>query len=573
MAITGIEVTYGTGMDGAPFKLKPAPLLSYSLETFRTSSNEIILGGLHRYTLDGTYLPTGSILAGAPELFTQKEALVNAFSKDYQDFKIEFKGTTPECNKTVVCGKPLIESFSISSENNFTTFIKYDVELVFPASSITGTSDYLSFQSNLESASTEFSLETINQPYKYGSERAAPIVQISRNINAKGIHGPKSGQCPADYTSAFTSAMGYVQSAAGRMPPSIATKGMYNVDADNSLFYVTSRTLTSNQEDGTASITDTIIAIPTGGPGTEEVAASGRPGNFAVYDTFSVEAGSELANGLGTITVQGDLQGWTSFSQNVSGQATDNAASGMVTAGTGTGPDAASLLVPFYKGTTAFDNVSGYMNAAHANDLFYKRAETLYSGGDISKELHLKSVLPLKKKPVSSNVSYNIAEGTASYTFTYDNRPSNLNPGALSESISLSRARQIPVHAALTILGRAAGPLFQDIGTKSALTQDLNIEATFVPRASGEDGISSESAAVATGGLWQVHDEAGTGSISIGDVKDSYNFIATAFEGSITGEGGTTNSFFKTQDNETFDPKNARYTRAISYIYVPCTGS
>lgn len=555
MAMTGILVKYGD------LELKPAPLINYSLETFKDGAKENVLGTLHRYTLDGTILATDIAGSGTLQLFNEKDRLVSGFQKDYQDFEITLSGTAG-CSGTVVCGRPLVESFSIDSDNNFTTFLKYNAELLFAHTSVSDGVDFpLSIQ-GLESASTEFSQEETNAAYSYGSERAAPIVTITRNASAKGIKAPSSGgTCDPYQNTALHNAVAYVTSVgAVAAPPPIATKGFYSIDAGNSLFYVTKRVVSTNASEGTASATDTIIAIPTGGPGVENVSASGRPENFAVYDSFSVDAASELANGLGTITVQGNLQGWTSYSQQASGQGGLDP-SGMLQMSTGS-----DIPEPYYSGTTAFDNLSGYMVSACKNELFYNRANTLYQGGNISTGIHLKSILPLKKDPITTTLSYNIAEGTASYSFTYDNRPDKLNPGALSESVNLSKARQIPVHAAVSVLGRSAGPILQDIGTKTAFTQDLNIEATFVPMASGADGAVDESGSVASGGLWMAFTNAGAGSAASGMVDETYNSIADAFENSITGVG----SYFKTQDSETYDVTAGRYTRSISYIYVPC---
>ena len=99
--------------------------------------------------------------------------------------------------------------------------------------------------------------------------------------------------------------------------------------------------------------------------------------------------------------------------------------------------------------------------------------------------------------------------------------------------------------AEIKILGRAAGPLLQDIGTKTAYTQDLSISAAVVP-----------STGCATGDNY--FDAAPTAQ---------YDAIVNTLEGSISANG---NAVFRTADSETSDVKTGRYTRQASWIYTSC---
>ena len=78
--------------------------------------------------------------------------------------------------------------------------------------------------------------------------------------------------------------------------------------------------------------------------------------------------------------------------------------------------------------------------------------------------------------PISDTVSRNPITGNISYSFEFDDRPSNCIDGAQSETISISNNFGVDVFAAVSVLGRAIGPVLQDIGTKQALTRGLNIE-------------------------------------------------------------------------------------------------
>lgn len=79
--MTGILVKYGD------LELKPAPLINYSLETFKDGAKENVLGTLHRYTLDGTILATDIAGSGTLQLFNEKIGLSVASRKTFKSLR------------------------------------------------------------------------------------------------------------------------------------------------------------------------------------------------------------------------------------------------------------------------------------------------------------------------------------------------------------------------------------------------------------------------------------------------------------------------------------------------------
>ena len=67
--------------------------------------------------------------------------------------------------------------------------------------------------------------------------------------------------------------------------------------------------------------------------------------------------------------------------------------------------------------------------------------------------------------------------GSVTYNHSYDDRPDNMYTGALTETISLTYNEPTDVFASLTVLGKARGPLFQDIYTSGVTTRDISIDA------------------------------------------------------------------------------------------------
>lgn len=79
--------------------------------------------------------------------------------------------------------------------------------------------------------------------------------------------------------------------------------------------------------------------------------------------------------------------------------------------------------------------------------------------------------------PLNTTIGRNPNNGTISYSYEYNDRPSNLISGALTESITIQDSKGIDVIAIIPIPFRAQGPILQDIGTKREKTRTLTVEA------------------------------------------------------------------------------------------------
>ncbi|MHA2388026.1 MAG: hypothetical protein ACXACW_04810, partial [Candidatus Hodarchaeales archaeon] len=107
--------------------------------------------------------------------------------------------------------------------------------------------------------------------------------------------------------------------------------------------------------------------------------------------------------------------------------------------------------------------------------------------------------MPLNNNPLSTSFGYNNTAGTIIYSYSYDNRPYNCVSNARLENITFSENNPQDVFASLTVLGRAAGPLLQDIGTVGQRTREISIEAVLPVWDSGRcSTISSVGAGVPT---------------------------------------------------------------------------
>lgn len=78
--------------------------------------------------------------------------------------------------------------------------------------------------------------------------------------------------------------------------------------------------------------------------------------------------------------------------------------------------------------------------------------------------------------PLSKVVGRNPTTGIITYSIQYNNRPSNLFPNSKSEVISVSYGLYTDIFAAVTVLGRDAGPVLQPLSTIGLKTVTLNVE-------------------------------------------------------------------------------------------------
>lgn len=111
--------------------------------------------------------------------------------------------------------------------------------------------------------------------------------------------------------------------------------------------------------------------------------------------------------------------------------------------------------------TTKYTNATTKWNTVQSQLL--SRAQT-YGG------------ITLNPIPVTQNIGKNPVHGVYNYNVEFNNRPTYLVAGAKSEVITIHDAGGTDVVARVGILGRAAGPILQPIGTVTETTRSLNVE-------------------------------------------------------------------------------------------------
>ena len=503
-------------------------------------------------------------------VFRAKDDFLYAFNVDRRLFRTQFLGEGALCSGYPIYGAPRVVSVEFSSEDQWTTKLNYTVELFFNNSMSTGTAgalitsdlaaitgaqsgafDYIA--GSLQSYSREYSVETMAKGAAFGNAYLPSFFSITVNTSAQSLEGTGAAYIATrpviaggsagigDYSAggapiALTGAGSLEEVMSGYLG-SAAFSGIKAIHTDSSYSY--------NNAGGTYSYNDTFVVYGQSG----DVQASGlsQP-DYPVLDTPSLDIDSSNDNAIVTVTLQGELRGFPSFY-----------GSAITGSETGLGPVSGGLTL-----SQGMANAQRYLDEASyagsaggfqksSGTAFFSRASSAYSG-----TLHpAVGLLALQSEPIAQSLSYNIRESTIGYSFTYNNRPPNCFSGALQESINISRGNPAEVFASIQILGRAKGPILQDIGTVTASTTEVSIECVIIP--TGNFCTGNIFGGIGIGG--------GPSTDSTFVMRNFYSGILSDVEANIATEYET---YFVTSNTETYDPITGRYSRTKGWTHTEC---
>lgn len=185
-----------------------------------------------------------------------------------------------------------------------------------------------------------------------------------------------------------------------------------------------------------------------------------------------------------------------------------------------------------------FTNASGLFSTANANAL--TRAQK-YSG------------VTLNPIALNQSIGRNIKAGTINYNYTYDTRIGKCFPGVKSEVVTITDSLNNDVFAAIGVLGRTAGPVLQDIGTRDASTRSLQIELVL--------DRSYQSGCVQS--AWTDYLFTQKPSVAPATSSVMLNIIAAA--NPVNQESAS--QVFINNQNETWEPIQGRYSYSIDWTY------
>lgn len=498
-----------TTMTYGDYSFKPVPMMQISIDRQKTRDGTS-LGNTFNVRLEGsvTPLPTGT--AGYANVDTLQDSLISSLNQDGQRFHVTCGG------QNLLDVYPRINNLSFDpTSDNWVNRANYSVELEFDHNTPTGTPPYIKEAS--ENWSLEFDdtksyfssdLSTVSPQYAgndYVTDVSPYILKMTHDVSAVGKrHYSESDSNPSSGTldrEGWKEARSYVVNRLSTDNTFLASSGVINLDPSQFGYYNHVRTQNANELDGSFSVTESWLVMNTG----EE----GIPGD--VMEDFTVDSQKSIDNDLTKVSINGRIEGLST-----------------VDYGTTTGD--------FSITQSKYDAAKSGWNTIKTRLL--PRAQSV---------AQTISSRPLHSGVKTTSIAHNPAKGIISYNYEYNDRPSNCITGALYEDISVVDNYPTDVVASLTVLGRSAGPILQDIGTVTAPTRNVNIEAV-MSIGSG----CTVSALLANKPTTQVER------------------LLCNFEQDLS---GTYDQVFLQDDSENWNPKTGRYSRNVKWIYLDCSNS
>lgn len=97
-------------------------------------------------------------------------------------------------------------------------------------------------------------------------------------------------------------------------------------------------------------------------------------------------------------------------------------------------------------------------------------------GSNIFKRANNSVAVQLNSQPLSTAISANQYNGEITYNIQFDNRPTNVISGVLTENISVNDTYPGDVFAIIPVIGRETGPVIQYIGGRTEYRRDITID-------------------------------------------------------------------------------------------------
>lgn len=483
-------MTYGA------YAFSPVPLMTISKDFVKTGDGQN-LSELFSISLRGTLVVDSGVSDGnIVTLDALQDDLLTALSGDGRLFEVK-------CDSNILLRCfPRIRDIQFDdgiwvSRTDYTINLEYDE--IHP-----GSGNLYHLTNAGEEWQVEFAddkaFHTWGLPNGSGNDTMPYQLRLTHTVNAVGkTHFSASGVA----IPAWQQARSWVVSRLGYDSVPVQGSGVFNLNAALFSAYNHIRTENLSETDGSFAVTESWIVVNTGD------GIAGR----AIED-FNVAIRTSLDTGLNTISIDGTIQGLESRTY-------------------GTVPG------NFNISETKYQAASGYWTIVR---------DRLLGRGNLILDT-VSTIRDLNIVPRTTSVAHSPTTGTISYSYEYDDRPSNCIANAKSEVITVNDNNPTDIFGNLTVLGKANGPVLQDLSTQTAFTRQLTIEVVMNPATGCPNSAGNVSAYLAQRPTTEV------------------NNIISAFEADLN---ASYSQVFKTEDNVAWQPKEGRYSRSVGWIAGGC---
>ena len=507
-----------TTMTYGGYQFSPVPMLSIVQNLHKTAGGKI-LGSMFKLTLKGELVNIGG---GLGALDAAQDALRAALFVEGLVFLVK-------CGSTVVlqCNPRILSVDFESSKDNWTDTTPYSVTMEFDASSDNTTAgDFINLTSTdgfnlatgayITDTNEEWHIEMVDSPAKFtlsygysgGSEKSPYQFKVTHRV---GATGKRHYNADGSYTEAWLNAKNYVATRLGYDSSKVIQTGILNLAGGSFTPFNYMRVVSQDETGGKYGVDESWIILST---------ESGVLGSAT--EEFNVEVKTSLANSDVTVSIQGSIQGLETINYGSASGHFNNTSYGVT--------------------TSKFSNASSYWDNAKPR-LYYRAvnlANTYITGATPN--------IALNTGVVNRSIGFNPAKGSISYSYEYNNRPqNNCVAGSLSETYTIADINPTDVFAAIAVLGREAGPVLQDMGTVKEASRRVSVEVV-MPRTTG--------CPTSSGAFQTIYGNNPRSQVYANLISGIYQDLT-----------GTYEQVFKSEDTESWQPKEGRYTRNIAWVY------
>lgn len=245
----------------------------------------------------------------------------------------------------------------------------------------------------------------------------------------------------------------------------------------------------------------------------------------ASYESFNLNITSNIDAPFIDVSIDGQIKGLESLSTSGVKYLQDRGYYWPLTSGTA-----------YHNAMQKYREISNNSNFGVGCDL-YKRANNAVA-------------VALNSQPKTITLGVNEYTGEINYSLAFDNRPTNIISGVLTEQISVNDTYPGDVFATIPVLGRDTGPVLQYMGSRTEYRRDVSInlamDYTKVPYGQTRNPLLLKKPSVVSPTAEQIHE--------------------LLIELSPANEPGV-RKYFLSPPSESWSPKDGQYSLNLSWTY------
>ena len=520
VTVTATEPTAPTyrimDVDGVFKYLAPEPLISFSSSPVQQGGHS--LGYEHNVTLTCYAHTYGTPSERAVALLNNVADLDNFFTKKKKEFQIMSAANATHPAYTWNILNPTVST----EESNFYNLVKYTINFTgFTPESGGAVSGTIRHTDDNGVSTTQFSnipLASFSDTFDYqpddslgfpSDDPTAKPYRFTRTVSAtaRPVSNASLNRDSVFQASAVSGAKSFVEA---RLAYDGTDIGAHQVS--DTFRYGEGISLFNLQRSVNIDMANLSYSVTING-----IYASGNAGSITqqgAFETYNTTVSKESNSPIVSVSIDGKLVGYQANEQNTN----------LNTVNAGATAGAMNKLSELSNGNYGYGSI------------IFRRAQ--FAAG-----------VPLNASPKSVSIADStIADNSISYNVSYDNRPSPIISGAVTESVTVNDTYPTDVYASIQVMGKRSGPVFQYMNTTTHYERDVSIELQMdlgnIPNTLNGAALMGYSPSLNS------------------NTRDQVNGLINSLS-----PAGSWGYVMLKSCNESWSPKEGRYTANIGWIY------